>query len=622
MTEKEEHKLNQMLGAIAICAIILGVNFKVSGDTWHKNQIVNTLDAINENNPKAKYYINRDFDNTLEVSAEAYLVGDLHTGEVIISKNGNVAYPIASVSKLMTALVAENLPTEEKTAVVSKNALSTYGQNGNLRAGEKIALGDLLYPLLLESSNDASEVIAEHFGKENFIKKMNQLAEKLFMTKTAYEDPSGLSANNKSSVNDLFKLTGYLLSEKTNLLEITKTRSYSTKRHNWSNNGRFLREKGYMGGKSGYTDPAKETIVSIFSLPLGEDAVRPIAIILLRSKDRYQDVKTVLKYIEKNIYYRGTGTHTNDWVRSRADLPDISEPDFVTLSFGGDVMLDRGVRASVLKNFQNDYGALFENLEIFKNDDISFFNLEGPASDTGTDRKNLYSFRMDPTVLPALSGAGVEIVSVANNHVGDWGRDAYRDTLVRLKENRILYAGGGTSRPEAEEPTVIEKYGIKVGFLGFSDVGPDWMRATEDQAGLLLANNPRFEEIIKNASEKVDYLVVSFHFGEEYKTTHNSRQENLARKAVDAGAKIVIGHHPHVVQDEEVYNGAYIAYSLGNLIFDQAFSKNTMESLLLKIKLGRDGTMTVQRNKVTLNRAFQPEKIIAEKEEKIPTTLQ
>jgi poly-gamma-glutamate synthesis protein (capsule biosynthesis protein) len=170
---------------------------------------------------------------------------------------------------------------------------------------------------------------------------------------------------------------------------------------------------------------------------------------------------------------------------------------------------------------------------------------------------------------------------------------------------------------EAEKPTIIEKYGMKIGFLGFSDVGPNWMKATEEKAGLLLASNPRFDEIIKNASKQVDYLIVSFHFGAEYKTVHNARQEFLAHQAVDDGAKIVIGHHPHVAEDTEVYNNSFIAYSLGNFIFDQAFSTNTMQGMLLNIKLSRDGSMTVQKNITKLNSVFQPYQIIKGKEEKV-----
>jgi poly-gamma-glutamate synthesis protein (capsule biosynthesis protein) len=226
-----------------------------------------------------------------------------------------------------------------------------------------------------------------------------------------------------------------------------------------------------------------------------------------------------------------------------------------------------------------------------------------------------------------MKGAGISILSLANNHVGDWGRDAYIDTLKRLDENEILYTGGGINKFEATRPTIIEKYGIKIGFLGFSDVGPSWMEVGETEPGLLLASDPNFDEIVRNAASLVDHLVVSFHFGDEYKTKHNARQEFLAHKAVDNGAKIVIGHHPHVIQDTEVYKNGFIAYSLGNFIFDQRFSEATMQGMLLEIKLDKSGSMVINKNIVKLNSVFQPDQIIKGKNEvikfdtkKIPTS--
>ena len=143
------------------------------------------------------------------------------------------------------------------------------------------------------------------------------------------------------------------------------------------------------------------------------------------------------------------------------------------------------------------------------------------------------------------------------------------------------------------------------------------MEVTEKNVGLLLASNPRFEEIIKNASQQVSYLIISFHFGEEYKTIHNKRQEHLAHKAVDAGAKIIIGHHPHVIQDTEVYKESFIAYSLGNFIFDQSWSEPTMQGMLLEIKLNKDGTMATTKNTFKLNKFFQPDEIMRSTEEEI-----
>lgn len=285
-----------------------------------------------------------------------------------------------------------------------------------------------------------------------------------------------------------------------------------------------------------------------------------------------------------------------------------------TLSFVGDIMLTRGVESSVNKNFNGDYNKLFENLNELKNSDILFGNLEGDISDIGKNVGSKYSFRMDPKVLPALKEAGFDIFSFANNHVGDWSIDAFKDTLLRLKDVDILKTGAGQDKKEASEPTIIKKNGINFGFLGFSDVGPAWIEAKKDKPGILLASDPDLEEIIKNAKKKCDVLIVSFHFGEEYKLIHNERQKNLAHTAIDNGADIIIGHHPHVVEDIEEYKGKPIVYSLGNFIFDQNFSKDTMRGMLFEVIY--DGKNLVKTNKriITLNKKYQPEGIFDEEE--------
>ena len=166
---------------------------------------------------------------------------------------------------------------------------------------------------------------------------------------------------------------------------------------------------------------------------------------------------------------------------------------------------------------------------------------------------------------------------------------------------------------------------MKIGFLAFSDVGPNNMAAEDNPSaisgqgkpGILLASDPNFNQIIKDAAKQVDDLVVSFHFGDEYQPKHNARQELLAHEAVDDGAKIIIGTHPHVVEDTEIYKNSFIAYSLGNLVFDQSASANTMQGMLLEIKLNKDGTMTVKKDTTQLNSAFQLEKVTVGKEEKI-----
>ena len=384
--------------------------------------------ASEEAIPQYSYFV-KDPNQKVKISAAAYLVGDLGTGEIILAKNQDKQFPLASVSKLMTASIAEELTGSEDTTKISKKALATYGRNGNLKAGEKIKLTDLIYPLLLESSNDAAEAIAEYFGRDIFIKRMNQEAIKLELSKTTFEDPSGLSPKNQSTVLDMFKFAGYLNQKQPDLFKITTKRSYSDKKHNWSSTNQFLLEDGYLGGKSGFTDPALQTVVSLFSVPLSETGDRHIAITLLQSKDRFKDVENILRYLSKNIYYGGEADANTAWVKERTDVPLVYDQDFVTLTFGGDIMLDRGVKNSVNKNFGGDYSTLFEKLGMLKKSDIVFANLEGPVSDAGKDMRNLYSFRMDPSVIPAIKGAGFDILSVANNHMGDWGREAFENRL-------------------------------------------------------------------------------------------------------------------------------------------------------------------------------------------------
>lgn len=281
-------------------------------------------------------------------------------------------------------------------------------------------------------------------------------------------------------------------------------------------------------------------------------------------------------------------------------------PPSISLGFVGDIMLDRGVKKSVINNMKGDYSKLFANTEFLKTPDIMFANLEGPASDQGINRQNLYSFRMDPKSLIALKDSGIDVVSFANNHVGDYGRPAFEDTLKRLRDTGILSCGAGMNRAEAETPAIVVQNNFKVGYLCFSDVGPADMEATDSTSGILLARNPRFDEIIKNAATKVDALIVSFHFGEEYEQIHNGPQEALAKKAINDGAVMIVGHHPHVPQDIVYYDDKPVLYSLGNFIFDQYFSKETMGGLFITANLIGKTITDVTSHQTVLNKNFVP----------------
>ncbi len=309
-----------------------------------------------------------------------------------------------------------------------------------------------------------------------------------------------------------------------------------------------------------------------------------------------------------NVYPQkqyGGDTREETAAMSLESLPATPEP--VRLMFVGDIMTDRGVKNSVLRNFDGDYARLFEHVGLLKEADITFGNLEGPVSDKGRNVGSIYSFRMDTETLPALKDAGFDVLSLANNHAGDWALEAFTDTLARADQAGIMITGAGNTQAEARGPQIIERHGIRFGFLGITDVGPHWLAATDTRPGIVILEETNFATLVEEAAAQVDILIVTPHWGPEYKP-HTERQERLARMAIDAGARLVIGHHPHVIQSVEYYGNGIIAYSLGNFIFDQYFSLETMEGLLLDITYEPlSDTFSLVQWRSPLARTYQPQ---------------
>lgn len=264
--------------------------------------------------------------------------------------------------------------------------------------------------------------------------------------------------------------------------------------------------------------------------------------------------------------------------------PERKEP--VTLLFVGDMMADRGVRRKVERYYDGDYTVLFKNIPQIAEADISFGNLEGPIADPsiGRLRGSRFSFRMDPLFSDALRDAGFDVLSFANNHVGDYGESAVKETLRILEEKTIQVVGAGYTKAEAEDVVVFEKNGVRIGFLAFSDVGPEWMEATETRAGQLIYRKKQAESLVRQADAKVDILFVSLHWGNEYSPSHK-KQSEIAYGLIDAGADGIVGHHPHVIQKIEWYKEKPVIYSLGNFIFDQYFSLHTMRGMVVRITI-------------------------------------
>ena len=275
------------------------------------------------------------------------------------------------------------------------------------------------------------------------------------------------------------------------------------------------------------------------------------------------------------------------------------EPPAISLIFVGDIMLDRGVRAKIEKVGNNDFRFPFLKIANILNEaDIVAGNLEGSLSDKGKEVGNLYSFRMPLQSLGGLTFAGFDVLFLANNHLGDWGEKALEDTVLNLRNVGILPVGAGVDLEKAYVPKIAEIKGVKIAFLAFSDFFVP---------GVALAKEEKIKSAVNEAKALADLVVVVFHFGDEYSKEPNKRQKLLAQLAIGAGADLVIGFHPHVVQPLEVYHGKYIAYSLGNFVFDQNFSKETMIGGLLKVFLKGKDIISAALYEVRLNNNFQPE---------------
>ncbi len=280
----------------------------------------------------------------------------------------------------------------------------------------------------------------------------------------------------------------------------------------------------------------------------------------------------------------------------------------IILFFVGDIMLTRGVENMIKKYGQGDYKFPFLKIaEELREADILFGNLEGPISDKGRKVGSIYSFRNDPKVIEGLNFAGFDILSAANNHIFDYGREAMEDTFLRLKEAKIDVLGGGFNEKEACGPLIKEVGKTKIGFLAFTNLGSSFWSATENKSGICWLEKEKMKEKIKEAKEMADLVIVSFHYGEEYFLKPTDFQVSISKMAVDSGANLVIGHHPHVIQEIKEYKEGYITYSLGNFVFDQGFSEKTMKGLLLKVIVENVKIKEIIPIEIKINQFFQPE---------------
>lgn len=229
--------------------------------------------------------------------------------------------------------------------------------------------------------------------------------------------------------------------------------------------------------------------------------------------------------------------------------------------------------------------------DVTANADLTIANLETALSARGAAVPGkTFTFRSKPDrSIAALKRAGIDVVSLANNHTRDWGGDALVDTLNSLSAAGIRYAGAGNNRAEAFAPAIIESRGATIAYLAFSQIGPSNFVATDAVSGTAFTvDMGTVTSAITRASEQADYVIVSFHWGVEKSYSPSERQVSFGRAAIDAGADCVLAHHPHVLQGVEFYNGKMIAYSLGNFVFSPGSSAGR-DTMILSFTLAPDG---------------------------------
>ena len=259
----------------------------------------------------------------------------------------------------------------------------------------------------------------------------------------------------------------------------------------------------------------------------------------------------------------------------------------LSISLIGDILMDGSVKTYINKN---GFNYPWDNVrEYFQNDDITIGNLETSITNKGTKWPNKqFNFRSNPKNIKAMEEAGVDIVSLSNNHSLDYGYDGLIDTLKHIDNSKIKRVGAGYNKKDAIKGTVVERNGITVGVLGFSRVVPDvkWY-ASGKRAGLVGAYDPHVQEVldrVKEMKEEVDILVLAIHWGVERSDTPRKQEMDLAKKLVDSGVDIVMGHHPHVLQGIEIYKGKPIFYSLGNFVFGTS-SELTSNTMIAQVNL-------------------------------------
>lgn len=294
--------------------------------------------------------------------------------------------------------------------------------------------------------------------------------------------------------------------------------------------------------------------------------------------------------------------------------PKLFDPGSTwTLFAGGDILLDRGVYQTVAvrgrgADFPFDGGTAeitghtccssfgwevpqtrrtggagaMRNL--IRRADIAVANFENPAPDQPRYHTSGTRFTADPKLIDGLVKAGIDYVSIANNHIGDAGDAGILQTIANLRKRGLKYSGAGKDLAAARKPALLKTHGVTVAILGYNTIAPSSYFAGTRETGSSQLSLKRARADIKAARKAGANIVIVFpHWGTEYKAKPFTAQQQLARAIIDAGADMIIGNHAHWAAAMEIYHGKPIWYALGNFVFDQTWSEPTMEGITLEL---------------------------------------
>lgn len=368
-----------------------------------------------------------------------------------------------------------------------------------------------------------------------------------------------------------------------------------------------MRKKKYRRKKSNFIFPFCITLTFVlltglfimFSYLWLKEEEKPVHRNFQLTKETVSAAEEIEEIIERNDKYSEVLQDEAYMADNNVYAKEAADEEQVTIMFAGDILFDPnyGVMASLLQNGGGINNGIAPDLMAkMQEADIMMLNNEFSYSDKGTPTpEKQFTFRAAPSSVSYLKELGVDIVSLANNHSYDYGEEGFLDTMQTLQDAGIPYVGAGMNKEEASKPIFFIVNNIKIAFIAATQIekldNPDTKGATETSPGVFRcwSGNALLETIAKAKAES-DFVIVFIHWGTENQEETDWAQDKQAPELAEAGADLVIGAHPHILQKIGVINNVPVAYSLGNFWFNS----KTIDTGMIKVTLSEEGLQSFQ----------------------------